>query len=79
MFRLLQFVFYTLLFLVSGCQLTPTFTTGYKTTMIHPEKAPIFTSLAVTSFDEARPPRIYSTQGKIFCYRKNFWSGSSVG
>jgi len=49
-----------------GCQLTPTFTTGY---YIHREALraqPIQASLAVKRFEEVRPERVYTTQGRVF-------------
>jgi hypothetical protein len=53
------------LLVLFGCQLTPTFTTGYQV----PERLPGKTldrSLAVVPFDEARPPRLYTTTGRLF-------------
>jgi len=53
------------LLLLSGCQLTPTFTTGYQipgpiagTTLDR--------SVAVVPFEELRPPREYSSAGRTF-------------
>jgi hypothetical protein len=51
---------------IEGCQLTPTFTTGY---YLHQEALrprPIESSLAVKRFDEARPERIYTKAGHVF-------------
>jgi len=50
--------------LASGC-VTPTFTTGYRP---GPQLVPSRQrgTLAVQQFTEARPPREYSTQGKMF-------------
>ncbi|MEN8183661.1 MAG: hypothetical protein ABFS46_14120 [Myxococcota bacterium] len=48
-----------------ACQLTPTFTTGYEV----PGRAAVQSldrSLAVVPFEEARPPRLYTTTGRLF-------------
>jgi hypothetical protein len=55
----------TLLLFVSACQLTPTFTTGYEI----PARLTVETSdrsLAVVPFTEGRPPRLYTTTGRMF-------------
>lgn len=49
----------------SACQLTPTFTTGYEL----PGRSSVRSldrSLAVVPFEEARPPRLYTTTGRLF-------------
>jgi len=48
-----------------GCQLRPTFTTGYT---VRNATQPVTTPgrLAVKRFDEARPPRHYTTSGRLF-------------
>ena len=51
--------------MVAGCPITPTFTTGYvvgKDAPVAQRAAP----LAVRRFDEARPPRVYTTSGHDF-------------
>lgn len=51
--------------LLSACQLTPTFTTGYQL----PGRVPgssVGRSLAVIPFEEERPPREYGLQGRLF-------------
>lgn len=56
---------FTVLVFLSACQLTPTFTTGYQL----PERLSVQTldrSLAVVPFEEARPPRLYTTAGRLF-------------
>ena len=50
---------------LAGCQIRPTFTTGYQVTPGDPTP-PADTSLAVTQFSEARPPRHYQTTGRMF-------------
>lgn len=50
---------------LAGCQIRPTFTTGYQVTPSD-LTPPADTSLAVTQFSEARPPRHYQTTGRIF-------------
>jgi hypothetical protein len=55
----------TALVFLSGCQLTPTFTTGYQI----PERLSVQSvdrSMAVVPFEEARPPRLYTTAGHLF-------------
>jgi hypothetical protein len=50
---------------LAACQLTPTFTTGYEA----PERIaeqPLDASLAVIPFEEARPPRLYTTTGRLY-------------
>lgn len=49
-----------------GCQLTPTFTTGYRTEVVKLRPEPLPGTLAVREFEEQRPPRLYSTQGRVF-------------
>lgn len=50
----------------AGCQITPTFTTGYYVYQEALRPQPIQSSLAVKRFKEARPERLYSTQGRLF-------------
>jgi hypothetical protein len=52
--------------LLCGCQLTPTFTTGYWYDRAALRPAPVAGALAVRRFEEERPPRKYSTAGRIF-------------
>src|SRR5688572_1969184 len=52
--------------LLLGCQLTPTFETTYAPESARLRAAPLRGTLAVRSFEEARPPRKWSTSGKIF-------------
>jgi hypothetical protein len=49
-----------------GCQLTPTFTTGYELDDTPVRDAPLAGTLAVRSFVEARPERYYNTTGRLF-------------
>ena len=56
----------TLIITTTGCQLTPTFTTGYYVYQEKLRTQPIQSSLAVKRFEEARPERLYSTQGRKF-------------
>lgn len=49
---------------VAGCQIRPTFTTGYAVTTLPQQRENA--RLAVKRFDEARPPRDYHTQGRLF-------------
>jgi hypothetical protein len=51
--------------LCSACQLTPTFTTGYELPGRSSGRT-LDRSLAVVPFDEARPPRLYTTTGRLF-------------
>ena len=51
---------------VLGCQITPTFTTGYQFERAALRPAPLGASLAVRRFQEGRPPRLYSTTGRLF-------------
>jgi hypothetical protein len=51
---------------VAGCQLTPTFTTGYQVEHAALRPAPLDATLAVRRFEEQRGPRVYSTSGKMF-------------
>jgi len=52
--------------LLQGCQLTPNFDTTYEPEPARLRAAPLGGTLAVRSFEEARPPRKWSTSGKIF-------------
>jgi len=49
-----------------GCQLHPTFTTGYSLDPQTQRASPVEGSLAVRTFAEERPPRVYSTSGRMF-------------
>lgn len=49
----------------SACQLTPTFTTGYEVPGRSSAQG-VDRSLAVVPFEEARPPRLYTTTGRLF-------------
>jgi hypothetical protein len=51
---------------VVGCQITPTFTTGYDLSPMSPAVERIDASLAVVPFREQRPPRVYTKAGKLF-------------
>lgn len=51
--------------LATACQLTPTFTTGYRVDRTA-ASAPSHRTLAVEPFSEEREPRYYSTQGRLF-------------
>lgn len=53
-------------FVNAGCAITPTFTTGYRAERQALRPAPIDGTLAVTPFVDARPPRKYTTQGRVF-------------
>jgi len=53
------------LLLLSGCQLTGTFTTGYQVPG-RIEAHSLDRTVAVVPFEEARPPRLYSTSGRLF-------------
>ncbi|MBI1818614.1 MAG: hypothetical protein HYR72_26815 [Deltaproteobacteria bacterium] len=50
--------------LLAGCPVNARLTTGYRTTATALRPAPIDASLAVQRFDDKRPPRLYSTQGR---------------
>jgi hypothetical protein len=50
----------------AGCQITPTFTTGYYVYQETLRPQPIQSSLAVKRFEEARPDRLYTKQGRMF-------------
>jgi hypothetical protein len=52
--------------ILGGCQLTPTFDASYQPESSRLVASPLPGSLAVRRFDEARPPRLWSTTGKIF-------------
>ena len=54
-----------LLATLAGCQIRPTFTTGYTVRQSN-LTPPADTSLAVKAFTEARPPRHYETTGRMF-------------
>ena len=56
----------TLAIAMAGCQITPTFTTGYYVYKEALRSQPIQSTLAVKRFKEARPERLYSTQGRLF-------------
>jgi hypothetical protein len=49
-----------------GCQLTPTFTTGYQVDPGRLRSAPVPEKLAVVSFEEDRSERYYSSAGRLF-------------
>ncbi len=49
-----------------GCQLTPTFTTGYEIEPKPLRAAPVAGKLAVMPFAEERAPRYYNTSGRMF-------------
>lgn len=55
-----------LAFALGGCQLHPTFTTGYAPSQQTLRAAPVPGRLAVRRFAEERPPRVYSTSGRAF-------------
>jgi len=50
----------------AGCQITPTFTTGYELTSTPMRSAPVDGRLAVLPFEEARSERYYSSSGRLF-------------
>jgi hypothetical protein len=50
----------------TGCQLTPNFRTGYQFDAQRLRNEPLGATLAVAQFQDARPPRVYSTTGKLF-------------
>jgi len=52
--------------LLAGCQLTPNFDTSYEIEPGHLRASPVPETLAVRRFEEQRPPRLWSTTGKIF-------------
>jgi hypothetical protein len=52
--------------LLQGCQLTPNFDTSYEPDPARLRTAPLSGTVAVRAFEEARPPRKWSTSGKIF-------------
>ncbi|MBN1866689.1 hypothetical protein JW916_05310 [Candidatus Sumerlaeota bacterium] len=49
-----------------GCQLTPSFTTGYRVDSVRLLDVPLQDSLAVKRFEDQRAPRRYTTAGKLF-------------
>ena len=51
---------------LAGCQIAPTFTTGYELVPVSTYHGPAVASLAVARFTEERPPRYYNTQGRMF-------------
>jgi hypothetical protein len=51
---------------LSGCQLAPTFTAQYKITSDKLLQPPRQGTLAVSRFTESRPPRQYTSAGKLF-------------
>jgi hypothetical protein len=53
------------LLLGTACQLTATFTTGYQLPGRISEQS-LGRSVAVVPFEEARPPRLYTTSGRLF-------------
>jgi len=59
-------VLVALAFSTSGCQLHPTFTTGYAPSAQTLRTEPVQGRLAVRRFAEERPARVYSTSGRIF-------------
>jgi hypothetical protein len=52
--------------LVIGCQLTPTFTTGYEIKQSSLQPSPVAERLVVVPFSEERGPRYYNTPGRLF-------------
>src|SRR5262245_43503537 len=52
--------------LVAGCQLTPTFTTGYELDPDRVRSTPLAGVLVVEPFSEEREPRYYNTTGRMF-------------
>jgi len=49
---------------LAGCPVNARLTTGYRPDAVALRPAPIDASLAVERFEDARPPRLYSTQGR---------------
>jgi hypothetical protein len=54
------------LFATTGCAITPTFTAVYPFDREALRPAPLGATLAVERFDDQRPPRKYTTQGRMF-------------
>lgn len=52
--------------LLGGCQLTPNFDARYQAEPARLRATPLPGTLAVRRFEEARPPRLWSTAGKTF-------------
>jgi hypothetical protein len=52
--------------LAAGCQLTPTFATGYAHDPDRIRSTPLAGTLAVEPFSEEREPRYYNTTGRMF-------------
>ncbi len=52
--------------LTAGCATQPTFTTGYRVERALLRPTPLRGGLAVRRFEEARPPRLYTTNGRMF-------------
>ncbi len=50
----------------AGCQLTPTFTTGYELDPDRVRSTPLAGTLVVEPFSEEREPRYYNTTGRLF-------------
>ena len=50
---------------LAGCPVNARLTTGYRPTPATLRPAPIDASLAVHRLEDARPPRLYSTQGRM--------------
>jgi hypothetical protein len=50
----------------AGCAVTPTFTTGYTVEAATTRPTPIAATLVVRQLEDARPPRLYTTQGRAF-------------
>lgn len=55
-----------LVWLAAGCAVTPTFTTGYRFEPQALRAEPLEATLEVERFVDARPPRKYTTQGRLF-------------
>lgn len=49
-----------------GCQLTPTFSTGYEYDSTQLLSEPLDSTLAVLRFEDARPGRLYTSMGKLW-------------
>jgi len=64
--KMFQFFIILLPVFFLGCQLTPTFTATYDFDSAKLFNKPIGETLAVSRFEDSRPPRKYSSTGKIF-------------
>lgn len=51
---------------LTGCPVAPTFSTGYAPARYSTGHAPVDAILAVRRFTDKRPPRVYTTQGRMF-------------